>query len=246
IDKAIRAYERAYSLATRAGEQGMATAILALNNLGEAYQGLFAMDKALEQHRKALELAATVPFPFTSDLYRNLGVDLLALGDIDNCIAHLYRALAAAEESDEPEIELQVLYSLAMAELERDQLDVAADHVDLLQQKAEAAKAQGALASAYYARGALARRRGEDRLAIQAWQQALFLAHETGQRFLIWNTHCELGQLADDADLCQVHCRIASGVIHQIADPIEDDELRQRFLNDSKVKMILEHAAGLW
>ena len=201
------------------------------------------MEQARRYHTQALELANKKFFPFTSDLYRNLGIELLALGQIDDGIAHLYQALAAAGESNEQDIELQVLYALALAEIDRGEYDIASGHLGLLFDMAEQVGAQGELAMAHYVSGLLARKWGSDREAEQAWQQALFLAHETGQRVLIWHIHAELANVASNPELAQVHCRIAAGVIHQIADPIEDASLRNRFLNHPKVKKILD-AAG--
>ena len=70
------------------------------------------------------------------------------------------------------------------------------------------------------------------------WQEALFLAHETEQRFLCWQLHVELAHIAPNPNLCTVHLNMAREIINQIATPIEDEELRRSFLQAPLVQAV--------
>ncbi len=242
LDRALEAYERSCRLALQVGEPGTETAILAKNNMGETYQELFDLERALQHHRDALALAQKINYPYTSDLYRNIGVELQGTGNVDDGVAHLYRALAASEESNEPEIELQVLQSLAMAEYRRGNTDIGLAHARQLKEQAERSGAQAALANALYLLGMFERETGDFAATEQLWQKGLFLAHETGQRPLIWRIHASLAEIAASDALARVHYQIASDVLGQIAEPIESESLRQQFLSAPDVKAVVQAA----
>ncbi len=84
------------------------------------------------------------------------------------------------------------------------------------------------------------REKGELEEAQQVWQQALFLAHETGRRMLLWRIHAGLASVAPNKALANVHDRIASEIILQILDPIEDEALCQTFKNAPPVRAIFD------
>ena len=73
------------------------------------------------------------------------------------------------------------------------------------------------------------------------WQQTLFLAHEVNNRSLLWKTHGALAQNATSPDLAQVHRQIAADVIRQIAEPIKDTTLQQKFLSAPPIKAVLDN-----
>lgn len=236
-DKAIDAFEKALRLARR--ESTRATAIV-LGNLGEAYQNLFNMKQALVYHEEALALAESTQLAGdVADLARNLGVDLVYLDRLEEGLAHLHRALAISEETGQAAIKLQTLYSLALAEIEKGEIGAAQAHAEALLQEARQTKSRAYEADALYALGLCHRAGGEIGQATQAWQQASFLAHETEQRWLLWQIHAELAKAAPEAGLAQVHRRIAAEVIEQIAYPIADEEMRQGFLQAPAVQEVL-------
>jgi len=107
--------------------------------------------------------------------------------------------------------------------------------------QAEQNKARDFQAQAYYALGLCAQTDEDAIRAEQWWQQALFLAHETGQQTLLWQLHAALAEISAPA-LSQTHYRIAAEVIEQIIYPIEDKALRQTFLSAPAVKRILDQA----
>jgi hypothetical protein len=80
--------------------------------------------------------------------------------------------------------------------------------------------------------------------AQQFWQQALFLAHETGRRMLLWQVHAALAEIAPSPALGTVHNRIAGEIIEQILHPIKDETLRQTFLQADPVRAVLERLSG--
>lgn len=237
LDKAIIAYAEAAQYARRVGVRPTA---IYLNNLGEAYYDLGDMEQALRYHREALQLAKQVQIvAVEGDLRRNLGVDLCALGQDVEGLNELYRALNISQETQNLEVEMQCLHSLALVEMEQGNLTIARKHIEQLQELAQRHKARTYIARAHYVWGIYYWGKGEPMMAQESWQQALFLAHETGQRMVIWNVHARLAQAMADSPLSKVHWQIASEVIQQIAEPIEDKGLRQKFLDAPKVKRVL-------
>lgn len=212
-----------------------------LNNLGECYQYLFDFEQALAHHREALALIRQTRFTTPQDdLVRNLGVDLYRSGQVEEGIAHLSDALQMAETAGRQDVRMQVLDSLAVAELERDRPDAAMQYAQTLKIESERIKARHFQARALYDLGLCYQHLGEGVAAEQMWHQALFLAHETQQQGLIWRLHARLAQVVGIAPLAETHNRIAAEVIEQIVYPIEDNHLRQKFLSAPEVKAVLE------
>ncbi|MGH2537276.1 MAG: tetratricopeptide repeat protein [Candidatus Promineifilaceae bacterium] len=247
LDKAILAFRASSELAQLVGEGdplARETLINALSNLGECYQYLFDMQQALDSHRRALQMAERTLLPyFQADLARNLGVDLEQLGQPEEGIAFLYRSLQLSVETGQPDVEVQALYSLALAEWRRGEADKARALADGLKAKAEESRNQGAQADALYVLGLCHQSREEAAAAERSWQQALFLAHETGRRMLLWQLHSALAAIAPNPELAGVHNRIAAEIIQQIAHPIEDQQLRGGFLQAPAVKAILDQVS---
>jgi tetratricopeptide (TPR) repeat protein len=238
LDKAVLSFQRALQ------ESEHISAVLRsviLNNLGECYQNLFDFEQAFAYHHEALDLLHQTKFTTPQDdLIRNLGVDLCRIGQVEEGVTHLYDALRLTEVSGSQDIRLQVLDSLAAAELQRDRPDAAMQHAQMLKLEAEKVKARYYQARALYDLGLCYQHLGEAVTAEQMWQQALFLAHETQQQGLIWRLHAGLAQVVGIAPLAETHSRIAAEVIDQIVYPIEDESLRQKFLNAPAVKAVLE------
>jgi tetratricopeptide (TPR) repeat protein len=247
IDRAVDAFERCSQVAPDAGlhDPTVWTATVnALNNLGECYQRLFDMEQALAYHQQALTMVQERDVtPLLADLYRNLGVDLHHLGRSEEGLVHLRRALDLSERAQRSDIMLQSLYSLAYTEIEGGDAEAGLVHADRLHDLAAQGNLKGYLADALHVQGLYARRKGDRATAEQMWQQALFLAHEAGRRILLWQLHAGLAQISTNAALKDVHNRIAAEVIQQIAFPIQDETLRQGFLDAPAVRAILQ-AAG--
>ena len=235
-DKSIKAFQEGLRLARQIGERA---ASVLLNNLGEAYQNLFDMEQALVYHEEGMKLAENTQLVGNmADLARNLGVDLVYLGRVAEGIAYLYRALNISEETGQVVMKLQTLYSLALAEAQQDNWSMAQTHAQVLLELAQEKKARAYEADALHALGVCYKQQGAIAQAEQVWQQASFLAHETEQRMLLWQIHAELAKVAVDPGLADVHRRIAMEVIEQIAFPIADKKLREKFLNAPAVKAV--------
>jgi tetratricopeptide (TPR) repeat protein len=244
LDKAIAAFQASFDLAREVGQKepiAMETAIISVNNLGECYQRLFDMEQALVNHQKGLAMAEETELPYLeADLLRNLGVDLQHLGRVEEGIACLHRSLQLSVDTNQPDVEVQALYSLAMGEFQRGNLEQAEARAEHLSEVADRRNIQGSQAEALYVLGLYQEKIGQVEAAQRLWQQALFLAHETGRRMLLWQIHGVMARIASNADLAAVHNRIAVEIIHQIAQPIENEALREKFMQASPVREIVE------
>lgn len=243
LDKAISGYQAALQLAHYLRHP---TVGMLLSNLGECYQDLFAMEQARRYHEEAIVATRRLPpetdnLPSTlADIYRNLGVDLYYLGDIDHGRKQLQTALALLDEEDDLDIRLQTLYTFAQVELEQANLDQAWHYIQASLTLAEQHQLRVHTARTLYLAGLYHQQQGDSGAAQVAWQQCEFLAHETGQRWVLWQVHAAQGDMADNPALAAVHYQIAAEIIHQIAAPIADETLRQAFLNAPPVKRILD------
>jgi tetratricopeptide (TPR) repeat protein len=248
VDKAITALESCLRITRELGLQDptvLISAVNALNNLGECYQQLYDMDQALSYHFEALgTLAGRDLTNMEADTRRNIGIELRHVGRSQEGIAYLYDALKMTEETVQPDIKLQALYSLALAEMERGELERGLAHAQRLQAEAEAQGVKGYRAEALHATGLYHKLKGETAVAEQIWQQALFHAHETGRRYLLWQLHAALAEIAASPALVDVHYRIAAEVIQQIAEPITDEAIKEKFLQAPIIANILAKASG--
>ena len=242
VDKAIASFEKALYFAR---QSGVVQTAVALGNTGEAYQQLFAMEQALTYHEEALALLQKAELPPQEiDARRNMGVELCYLGQPEKGITYLEDALFTSRMYSEQDLELQSLYSLALVELDMGQTDRAAKHARALQEIAQTRKMRGYQAQALHLAGLCRQAAGERIEAEQVWQQALFLAHETGQQSLLWQLHAALAAVSENPALAATHNQIAAEVIDQIVYPIEDEVLRQTFLNAPPVKAVLRQVGG--
>lgn len=241
IDRAIAAFQESLALARTLGDRETA---IDLNNLGECHQQLYNIEQALEYHQEALALAESTQFhPVLADLSRNLGFDLVSLGHVAEGVPYLQRALAISQETKDRDVYCQSLYTLALAEIERRNAHAARGYAEQLREVAEARNYRGYLADALHALGLIDRLQGDPTRAEQRWQEAIFLAHETGRQFLLWRIHAALAENASNPGLERVHYQIAADIINQIAYPIEDKAIRASFLNAAPVRAILEKVA---
>lgn len=240
LDKAIHCHERYLNLLADLDEANVTSQMIALNNLGEDYLLLYHSKKATHYFQQGLALKEKATrMDVVSDLYRNQGVALCYEYQIKAGLDSLYQALRLCEQSGNVSLQVQAYYSLALAELEADNRAQAFYFAQKLQQFAEESAVRSQKARALYALGLYERQAGDENRAKQLWEEALFLAHETRQRYLRWQIHAELAHIATSPDLRDVHLRIAAKLIHQIADPLADEELRHTFLAAPPIQNIL-------
>ena len=242
MDLAIAAFKNALNLSRKLGQQD--TAVAALDNLGECHQHLFDFEQALRYHEEGLALAQAAHLRLLeADICRNMGLELCQLGRIDEGLTCLQHALTISQEAKHSDYLAQTHYALTLVELERGNLETARQHATQLQEMAARDDSRNMMACAHYALGLYHQEKGDKNMAERMWQQTLFLAHEASNRALLWQTHAALAAIAATPDLAQVHRRIAAEVIHQIAEPIADEALRQKFLAAPPVQAVLQDSA---
>jgi tetratricopeptide (TPR) repeat protein len=241
IDLAIATFAEALHLSRKIGQQD--TAVAALNNLGECYQHLYDFDQALAYHKEGLALAQQSQLRIIeADILRNMGLELCQLNRNDEGFDCLQRALTISEETKHQDNLSHTLYALALVEIDRGNLAEAFHYATQLKELTTRTDSRNLLASAHYALGLYYQQIGDADSAEQMWQQTLFLAHEANNRIHLWKTHDALARSAASPDLAQVHRRIAAEVIRQIAEPIKDAALRQKFLSAPPVQAVLDDA----
>lgn len=246
IDQSIAAYEEGLKIYRERGDV-FDTAVI-LSNLGECYQNLFDMTQALNYHQQSLNLLSQTnknsnEYPqFSADLYRNIGVDMRYLGRVAEGLEHLKRAWNLCVNYNAPvDVKLQVLLSRARTELEAGELETAEKTAQEAQTMAQEVKSRNHLAKAYYVIGLCHQAQGKTSAAEAAWQQAIFLAHETDQKSLLWQIHAALATALADPGTAAVHRQIALDIIEQLAEPIQNETLRQGFLQSDPVLAIRQH-----
>lgn len=233
--KAIQAFEKSLRLARDMKRRSGLVSVL--NNLGECYQVLHATGQALDCHREGLALAEAGNLRLLeADLCRNLGLDLAQQQKWDESQTYLQRAHNLAQEIRAPEIYFHTLYALARVALAREDLSGKVYADALL---AETGQSRWHQANGLYALGRFEQIMGNSVTAEELWQRAIFLAHETENRALLWQLHAALAQIARQPNLAAVHNRIAAEVIQQIMEPFTDEALKATFLSSPAVTAVL-------
>ncbi len=236
--KAIQAFEKSLVLARQIERHSGLVACL--NNLGECYQLLFATDKALDCHQEGLTLAESAEFRLLeADLCRNLGLDLMQKERWSESLAYLQRAKTLAEEIRAPEIYFHTLYALARFHLAQGEAEGREYAQVLLESTTEPGRSRWHQANGLYVLGCYEQIVGNASSAEELWQRAIFLAHETENRVLLWQLHAALARIAQQPNLASVHNRIAAEVIQQIAEPFTDEALKAGFLGAEPVAAVL-------
>jgi tetratricopeptide (TPR) repeat protein len=239
LDLAIATFSEALHLSRKIGQED--TAVAALNNLGECHQLLYDFEQALVYHQEGLALSQKSHLRvIEADILRNMGLELYQLGQSDEGFDCLQRALAIGTETKHQSTLEHTLYALAIVEIARGNLEETFRYATRLKEITARADSRNLLSAAHFMLGVYYQKKGELDNAEQMWQQTLFLAHEANNRTLLWQTHAALAQNAASSDLAHVHYRIAAEVIRQIAEPIGDDNLRQKFLSAPPVQAILD------
>ena len=237
LQKAILAFEKSLALARQLNRRS--SLVSALNNLGECYQLLYATEQALDCHREGLALAEAAKFRLLeADLCRNLGLDLAQQQRWTESLAYLQWAHDLAQEIKAPEIYRHTLYALARVGLMRGE-DAGRTHAHALLAATEPGQSRWHQANGLYVLGRFEQMAGNLSTAEELWQRAIFLAHETENRVLLWQLHAALAQIATLPNLAAVHNRIAAEVIQQIAEPFTDEQLRAEFLGAEPITAVL-------
>lgn len=242
LDKAIESYQQALQMAQQ--RDIYPKLIVSLNNIGESYQDLFYMEKALQLHQEALQLIEKYKiYRIEHDVHRNTGIELSYLGYYEKGMAHLQRALTLSQECSDIDVEMNTLYALALTEFRQGYYEVARDHALRLHQLANKQDANHHQAYALHILGLYEQAQAKPTAAVEMWQQAIFLAHEANNRWLLWQIHAAMAQTTGNARLAQTHNRIAIEIIQQIADPIQDETIKEAFLSALPIQTVLNFSS---
>jgi tetratricopeptide (TPR) repeat protein len=212
------------------------------SNTGEAYQSLYAMRTALFYHQRALDL---LDGKVTSDIVRNLGVDLVAVGRAEEGLAHLERAVALAKANGEMDNLLQALASHAEAYWQLGNYGQAETVALELLTLAQARDAKRHLLRAELVLGYCALAAGNHAKAEEYFHEAFVESQATSDRSLLWRTHAALAEvfIHTQPGTAAMHYSIAADILKQIAKSIGDPQLRDTFCNAPMVAKVLNAAA---
>jgi len=216
-----------------------------LNNLGEAYQAMYNMERALEHHTRSLTIRQEVDIDPGPDVIRNMGVDLVELGRHEEGLARLQDALEHARAQGNVDFIMQALNSLGRAYLQMNRPDEAqAVGNELLKLADEVGSATVHRAQALLILGRACLAHNQPQQAHHQLQNGLFAAQASrSSGALLWELHAALGEASPSPMLAQVHFRIAADLIMQTVSAIEEDgELRIHFMNHPHIRAILERA----
>jgi len=235
--RAIQHLRRAALIVEQLGRQFELAIIY--SNLGETYAELYAMDKALEAHQKAIALVGLERAH--PDLIRNLGVDLVAVGRQQEGSEHLQLALERARAIKDPDLVAQVLYSLADMERQTGDLDQAEARGKEILDIATKSDSLRHTIRAWMLLGAVAQQRGDQSRAQSLFNECSMAAQRTADRHTIWRTHAALHLLFQESmpQMADIHRRIAAEMMTNILNSIEDPALRETFRNAEPVQSVL-------
>jgi len=239
-DSAIRYHEEALRLGQQLGQK--LRAAVQLNNLGECHQRLGDMALAYDYHQRSLALRAEHGLPISSDLIRNLGVDLLGLDRHAEALSHLRRALEMAHRVDYKDYVLQAEASLADGLLACGQPQEATQVAQGLLDEATALQAPYFRARALLVLGRVQLALGERERAYELLEEGHCAAKATHSTDLLWQLHTGMGEAATAPALADVHDRIAAELVLELAALIKDQELRRQFLDAPRQRRVLARA----
>lgn len=233
---AIQSTLRAVTLCEGSGDR--ARVWIAYNNLGEYYQQIYAMEKALFFHEKARGIHADPP---ESDLLRNIGVDLVALGRTEEGLLQLHQALAVARQNGDRDNLLQTLHSLADALQQTGNFAEARTLALELLRFAEQLESDRHRVRALLILGHCAAAEGDQKAAQHFFQDGFVIAQRTADKSMIWQTHAALADMltVTKPALAAVHRTIAGDMLNSIALSIEDRELRETFKKAPPIARVL-------
>ena len=152
--QALDAYAEAQTILESLNDRWRLTQVI--NDIGQCHQALYDIDHALELHKHALRLANEVEaFLLIPEIKRNLGIDLVEMGQYEAGLVYMQAALEAQREIGNQEHEAYTLYHLARVYMRFKNYDLAAQAVAALQDVADSLDADRYRALAAFARGEL-------------------------------------------------------------------------------------------
>ena len=240
MSKAIDAHEQYLDYFQSNQPEDIQSIATALNNLGENYQFIYDLSTAQHFLNRGLEMIKDKSFlTLSADMRRIMGITYLINGELDTSLEWLNEAMVFANESGNASIIAQALYSLALAEYEAGHNDVGLELSKKLIALAGVGRAKSHYASAIHILGVYYQNIGDAQTAEKYWQEAIYIAHEAKQRFLLWRIHASMAEIASTPDLAQVHLKIVADIIGHIMESLDDPGLEEKFRQAKPVQSIL-------
>jgi tetratricopeptide (TPR) repeat protein len=243
--QALAAHQEALNIFESLGDRWRM--VQSLNDLGECHQFLYDVYTALDYHQHALQLAVDCGADLLKpEIMRNMGVDLIELGQFEEGLDYLLQSLASArkQERENRELEAMILYNLARAYIRREQAGPAQQTVAELAALAEALDADRYRALAAFARGELFYLQGDRQTAVAELNSAMLAAQTSVDRGVLWKLHATISHVIEDTAIAQIHLNIAADFIRQTVEPLPDGSLKASFVNAPPVLAVLQ-AAGI-
>ncbi len=225
--EAISAYKSALEVAESLNDWFLVG--IDLDNMGECYQDLGDLETARQLHERALSVARehdTGPYA-QIDATRNLGVDLLRLGELDQAMDAINQALDMARTYNQKDLVLQSMISLGELYLAQGKCDKA----EALAQKLveESAGVPMRLAATRLLLGQCLLARNDSMRAMALLEAGVIDAQASYSKIWILRLHAALSQIVSHPAIADVHRRIAAELVQQIADSLHDKALRLKF-----------------
>jgi tetratricopeptide (TPR) repeat protein len=214
----------------------------------------------LQDHRQAMtwnmqgvETAQEANFSIPeceSNARLNLGDNLLALGQLDEAEEH-FQKVERVVRNPRPQDHFMLwrysqhlFHSYGELWLARGMLDMAITYADECLALAEPSKSEKNMVKGHRLRAQVFLAQGKLAEADQELSIALEAALRVGNPTQVWMTHAALARLFEkmkQQDLEQKHWQAAAAIIQTTADGLQDNELRETFINAAPVKEIMEH-----
>lgn len=238
---ALAAHHEAYTILESVNDRWRV--VQALNDIGECHQALYDIDNALSYHQRALQQAMeTKADLLVPEIKRNLGVDLVEMGQYEQGLVYLQAALDGARDVGNMEHEALALYNLARAYLRHEDFDLAAQAVAALAHIAETLNADRYRALASFVRGELLYYQGDQAGAVAELNSAMLSAQTSVDRGTLWKLHATMSHVADNENIAAVHLTIAADFIRQTVEPLQDPHLKSCFVYAPPVLAVLQAA----
>ncbi len=239
--QALNAHTEAYTILESVNDRWRV--VQTLNDIGECHQALYDIENALKFHKQALvqasEAKADILIP---EIKRNLGVDLVELGQYEQGLVFLQAALEGARAVGNREHEALALYNLTRAFLRHEDFGQAEECVTALSDTAEILNADRFRALSAYVRGELLFYQGDQAGAVAELNTAMLAAQTSVDRSTLWKLHATMSHVAENENIAAVHLTIAADFIRQTVEPIQDPQLKSCFVHAPPVLAVLQAA----
>jgi hypothetical protein len=131
------------------------------------------------------------------------------------------------------------LYFIARAYLRMGNADKASWIVADLSTLADELNADRFRALAAFMRGELLFAQGSRVAAAAELNVAVLDAQTALDRGMLWKLHAAMSHIVDDEAIASVHAQIAADFIQQTAEPLQDRQLKESFINAAPVMAVL-------